>query len=96
MNGHFLMRTCMYKVPNLKETVVSYLNKDKNLFETAADYGAVLVEIEREKEYHGEHTQKFTELKKHAKLLERLSLNLLDESIYKAPEHKRPNLRIVK
>ena len=48
----------MTEIVNLGDIIVNYFNQEKTLQETAADLGAIIFEIDREKKHYGEHTQR--------------------------------------
>jgi len=52
--------------------IVNYFNQEQTLQEEeeAADLGAIIFEIDREKNYYGDHTQRMAELKKLAAVQE--------------------------
>jgi hypothetical protein len=58
--------------------------------------GAILSEIEREKQYYGEFTSRMTELKKMAALQENIITMMLEKSIEEVYSEKRLRLKIVK
>ena len=60
----------MTEIINLGDIIVNYFNQEKTLQETAADLGAIIFEIDREKNYYGDHTQRIAELKKLAAVQE--------------------------
>jgi hypothetical protein len=84
------------KIPNIADIIASYSNQDKTLEESAADLGAMILEMEREEEYYGKHTKRMAELKKIAALQEKVVHRLLDSSIEKSDQPKRPHLTVVK
>ena len=86
----------MTKIPNIAEIIASYSNQDKTLQESAADLGAISLEMEREEECYGKHTKRLAELKKLAALQEMVVHRMLDNSIEKSDQPKRPHLTIVK
>ena len=71
-------------------------NKEKSSYEAAADLGAIKMEIHRERKYYGEHTQRMAKLKKLAELQEIVVHRMLDSSIEKSTQPKRPHLTVVK
>lgn len=84
------------ELPNIADIIASYSNQEKNLQETAADLGATILEMDRERLYYGEHTRRMAELKKIAELQEIVVHRMLDRSINKTDQTKRPHLRVVK
>ena len=69
----------MTEIVNLGDIIVNYFNQEKTLHETAADLGAIIFEIDREKKYYGENTQRMAELKKLAEVQERVVSKMMDE-----------------
>jgi len=47
----------MDKIPTFAEMMDGYLNGKKSLGDAAADLGAIILSIDHEKKYYGEHTQ---------------------------------------
>ena len=86
----------MTKIPNIADIIASYSNQDKTLMESAADLGAMILEMEREEEYYGQHSKRLAELKKLAALQEKVVQRMLDRSIDESTQPKRPRLTIVK
>jgi hypothetical protein len=86
----------MTKIPNIAEIIASYSNQDKTLQETAADLGAIILEMKREEKYYGKHTKRMTELTKLAEVQQRVMSRLLDRAIENSDKPKRPRLKIVK
>ena len=86
----------MTKIPNIADIIASYSNQDKTLQESAADLGEMILEMEREEKYYGKHTKRLTELKKPAALQENVVHRMLDKSIEKSDQPKRPHLTVVK
>ena len=84
------------KIPNIGDIIASYSNQDKTLQESAADLGAMILEMEREEKYYGKHTKRLTKLKKLAALQEIVVHRMLDNSIDNSDQPKRPHLTIVK
>ena len=83
-------------IPNIADIIASYSNQDKTLRESAADLGAIILEMEREEKYFGKHTKRLAELKRIAALQETVVRRLLDNSIEKSEQPKRPHLTVVK
>ena len=83
-------------IPNIADIIASYSNQDKTLEESAADLGAMILEMERDEKYYGKHTKRMAKLKKLAELQEIVVHRMLDNSIEKANQPKRPHLTIVK
>ena len=86
----------MKKIPNIADIIANYSNQEKTLQETAADLGAIILEIEREKDFYGEHSKRMAELKRLAALQERVLHRMLENSIEKSNQPKRPHLTVVK
>ena len=86
----------MDKVPNIADIIASYSNQDKTLEESAADLGAMILEMEREEECYGKHTKRLAKLKELAELQEIVVHRMLDSSINKSEQPKRPHLTVVK
>lgn len=68
----------MTKLPNIADIIAGYANQDKTLQESAADLGAMILEMEREEELHGGHSKRLTELKRVRALQERVVQRMLD------------------
>ena len=86
----------MDKIPNIADIIASYSNQDKSLYESAADLGAIILEMEREHQYNGSHSKRLAELKRIAALQETVVHRLLEKSIDKSDQPKRPHLTVVK
>ena len=86
----------MTKIPNIANIIASYSNRDKTLQESAADLGAIILEMKREEEYYGKYTKRMAELKKLAEIQEIVVHRMLDRSIEGHEQPKRPHLRVVK
>ena len=86
----------MDKIPNIADIIASYSNQDKTLYESAADLGAIIFEMERQEKYYGKHTKRLAELKRIKALQETVIRRLLDNSIEKSDQPKRPHLTIIK
>ena len=86
----------MDKIPNISDIIASYANQDKTLYESAADLGAIILEMEREELHYGKHTKRLAELKKVAALQDTVVSRLLEKSIEKPEPPKRPHLTVVK
>jgi hypothetical protein len=86
----------MTKIPNIAEIIACYANQDKSLYESAADLGATILEMDREEEWHGAHSKRLAELKRVHALQERVVMRMLDGSIEKADPQKVLRLRVVK
>ena len=86
----------MTKIPNIADIIASYSNQDKSLQESAADLGAMILEMEREEECHGKHSKRLAELKRARELQEKVVLRMLESSIDKSDQPERPHLTVVK
>jgi hypothetical protein len=86
----------MTKIPNIADIIAGCANQDKSMYESAADLGAMILEMEREEERHGSHSKWLAELKRVRALQERVVMRMLDRSIDKSDESKRPHLTVVK
>ena len=83
-------------IPNIADIIASFSNQDKNLHKSTADLGAIILEMEREEKYFGKHTKRLAELKRIAALQETVVRRLLDNSIKKSEQPKRPHLTVIK
>ena len=86
----------MTKIPNIADIIASYSNQDKTLQESAAELGAMILEMEREEQCYGKHSKRLAELKKLAALQEKVVHRMLDRGLEKADQPKRPHLTVVK
>ena len=86
----------MTEIVNLGDIIANHFNQDKTLQETAADLGAIVLEIEREKKYYGEHTKRMSDLMKLAEVQHRVVSRMLDNSIDKSDLPTRPRLTVLK
>jgi hypothetical protein len=86
----------MTKIPGIADIIASYANQDKSLYESAADLGVMILEMEREEEWHGAHSKRLAELKRARALQERVVMRMLDGSIEGSDRPKGPRLRVVK
>ena len=82
----------MTKIPNIADIIVNHINQDKTLYEAAADLGAIILEMEREKKYYGEHTQRMAELKRLADVQDRVVSKMMDESDDNTTRQEVPHL----
>jgi len=46
----------MTKLPNIADIIAGYANQDRTLQESAADLGAMILEMDHEEELHGAHS----------------------------------------
>ena len=86
----------MTKLPNIADIIAAYSNQDKTLQESAADLGAMILEMEHEEENYGEHSKRLAELKYLAEVQEMVVHRMLDRSIEGHEQPKRPHLTVVK
>ena len=86
----------MTKIPNIADIIACYANQDKTLYESAADLGAMILEMEREEEFHDAHSKRLAELKRVRELQERIVMRMLDRSIEGSERPKGPHLTVVK
>ena len=86
----------MTKIPNIADIIASHSNQDKTLYESAADLGAIILEMEREVQIYGKHTKRLAKLRQLAELQEKVVHRMLDNSIEKSDQPKRPHLTVVK
>ena len=84
----------MTEIVNLGDIIVNYFNQEKTLQETAADLGAIIFEIDREKKYYGENTQRMAELKRLAELQERVVSKMMDRINDNTPQPKAPHMEV--
>ena len=82
----------MTKLPDIADIIAAHANRDKTLRESAADLGAMILEMEREEELHGAHSRRLAELKRVRALQEKVVMRMLDGS----ERPKGPRLRVVK
>jgi len=82
----------MTKIPNSTDIIAGYANQDKSLQESAADLGAMILEMEREEELHGVHSQRLAELKRARALQERVVMRMLDGSVEEGERPKSPTM----
>ena len=68
----------MTKLPNIADIIAAHANQDKTLRESAADLGAMILEMEREEELHGKNTERLAELKRVRALQEKVVMRMLD------------------
>ena len=82
----------MTKIPNSTDIIAGYANQDKSLQESAADLGAMILEMEREEELHGVHSPRLAELKRVRALQERVVMRMLDGSVEEGERPKSPTM----
>ena len=83
-------------MPNIADIIAAHANRDKTLRESAADLGAIILEMEREEELHGKNTERLAELKRVRALQEKVVRRMLDGSVEGDERPKGPRLRVVK
>jgi hypothetical protein len=93
LKGAFIF---MVKTPNISDIISNALNEERPLEDVAADLGALILNMEHEKKYYGEHTKRMADLEKLAEIQRRVVSRMLDNSIDKSDQPKRPHLVIVK
>jgi hypothetical protein len=86
----------MKKTPNISGITAGHFNQDSLPKESAADPGAVILEMTNEKRYFGEHTRRITELKTMAALQEKVITRILERSVEKPAHPKKPQLKVIK
>ena len=84
----------MTEIVNLGDIIANYFNQDKSPQETAADLGAIILEIEREKDFYGEHSKRMAELKMLAEVQERALSKMMERSDDNSPVQKVPHLKL--
>ena len=48
----------MTKLPDIADIIAAHANRDKTLRESAADLGAMILEMEREEELYGKNAER--------------------------------------
>ena len=86
----------MTKIPNIADIIAAYSSQDKILQESAADLGAMILEMERDEKCRGRHSRRLAKLKELAELQEMVVHRMLDRSIEGHEQPKRPRLTVVK
>ena len=86
----------MEKTPNIADIIGNAFNQERPIQESAADLGAIIIEMKREEQYYGKHTRRMTELTMLAEIQERVIHRILDRAIEKSDKPKRPHLKVVK
>jgi len=86
----------MSDIPNSDDIIVSHSNQDNTLDESASDLGAIIIEIDRERQHFGEHTKRMAELKRLATLQKNVILRMLESSVEERDKPKRPHLKVIK
>ncbi len=85
----------MEKTPDIVDIIRNAFDQEKSLYENAADLGAILFELEREKKYYGENTDRMEELRKLEEIQAKVANMALDRTIEKANRPKKPHLTVV-
>ena len=86
----------MTKLPNIADIIAAHADRDKTLMESAAELGAMILEMEREEECRGKHSRRLAEMKRARALQEKVVLRMLDGSVEGDDRPKGPRLRVVK
>lgn len=86
----------MEKTPNIADIIGNAFNQERPIQESAADLGAIILEMKREEQYYGKHTRRMVELTMLAEIQERVIHRILDRAIEKSDKPKRPHLKVVK
>ena len=86
----------MGKTPNIADIIGNALNQERPLEDAAADLGAIILKMEYEKKYYGEHTKRMADLEKLAEVQRRVVSRMLGNRIDKSAPPKRPHLTVVK
>ena len=79
-------------IPNIADIIAAHADQDKTLRESAAELGAMILEMEREEECHGKHSKRLAELKRARALQEKVVLRMLDGSIEGGDRSERPTM----
>jgi hypothetical protein len=86
----------MTKITDIADIIAGYADQDKTLYESAADLGAMILEMEREEERCGRHSKRLAELKRVRAIQEKVVLRMLDGCVEGDERQKGPRLRVVK
>ena len=73
------------------DIIAAHANQDKTLRESAADLGAMILEMEREEELHGKNSERLAELRRVRALQEKVVMRTLEGG----ERPKGPRLRVV-
>ena len=84
------------EIPNIADIIASYANQEKTTCESAADLGAIIFEMKREKDHCSENSKRMAELQKMAELQERVIRRMLENCVEESRQPKRPHLTVVK
>ena len=86
----------MTKIPNIAEILAGRFNQDNPPEASATAPGAIILEIEFAEQSSGRHSRRLAELRKRAVLQEKIIHRILESSIEKSGQPKKPHLNIVK
>ena len=86
----------MTDIPNIADIMAAYASQDKTLRQSAADLGAMILEMQRDEKNCGTHARRLAELKKLAVLQEKVVHRMLSKSIAADEQPKKPHLTVVK
>ena len=86
----------MEKGPNIVNIIGNAFNQERPLYDIAADLGEIVLEMEREKKYYGEHTKRMQELTMLAEIQGKVFDKALARDIERSNQPKKPHLKIVK
>jgi hypothetical protein len=68
----------MTKILDIADIIAAHADQDKTLYESAADLGAMILEMERVEECCGWHSTRLAELKRARAIQEKVVLRMLD------------------
>jgi len=86
----------MTKITNIAKTLAGRFNQDKTPEASATAPGAIILEMEHAEQSSGRHSRRLAELRKRAVLQEKIIHRMLESSIEKSGQPKKPHLKIVK
>ena len=86
----------MEKIPDSADISGNSFSQERTLHETAATPGAIILEMKREEPYPGKPARRLEELTKLAAVQKRVVSRMLDRSIEKPLQPKRPHLTVIK
>ena len=86
----------MTKIPNIAEILAGRFNQDNPPEASATAPGAIVLETEFAEQSSGRHGRRLSELRKRAVLEEKIIRRMLDSSMEKYGQPKKPHLEIVK
>jgi len=78
----------MEKIPGITDITARYSDHEKNLKESSADPGAVILKMK--------HTKRMAEFTKQAAFQERVIRRVLERSLEKYNQPKEPHLTVIK